>query len=318
MSDAATPPEVGPPETRLPDACAARARSSGEDPAGTASRVRRWLAVEHPGPWGREALADTRLSAPARRALEHAAATGAARVLFIRRPGLRWHGGPHRVFVAVTTARRRSLQRLEVEALADLAAVDWSPLAAHQPLAGQQPAGDVTEAAGPLLLACAHGRHDPCCAERGRPLARSLAVAEPDATWESSHVGGCRFAANLVVLPEGLYYGHVDPAAAGGLVAAHRRGRVDLAHLRGRSNYPFAVQAAELALRRATGLDGIDDVAVVSRRDADDRIELVFAGPGGARWQATVETTHDPARPLTCHGAPSPPPRFAVGLAELR
>ena len=64
---------------------------------------------------------------------------------------------------------------------------------------------------GPLYGVCTHGRHDACCAERGRPVCAALSELRPEQTWEVSHIGGDRFAANLVVLPEGLYYGHVEP-----------------------------------------------------------------------------------------------------------
>ena len=61
---------------------------------------------------------------------------------------------------------------------------------------------------------CTHGRHDACCAERGRPVAAALAAAHPEQTWEVSHIGGDRFAANVLVLPDGLYYGRVSAADA--------------------------------------------------------------------------------------------------------
>src|SRR4029453_5830608 len=58
------------------------------------------------------------------------------------------------------------------------------------------------------------GRHGACCAERGRPVAAALAQAHPEETWEVSHIGGDRFAGNLLVLPNGLYYGRLDPGPA--------------------------------------------------------------------------------------------------------
>ena len=67
---------------------------------------------------------------------------------------------------------------------------------------------------GPLFGVCTHGRHDACCAERGRPVAAALTASHPAETWEISHMGGDRFAANMVVLPEGLYYGRMDPGTA--------------------------------------------------------------------------------------------------------
>ena len=67
---------------------------------------------------------------------------------------------------------------------------------------------------GPILLVCTHGVHDTCCALRGRPVAAALAARWPGQVWECSHVGGDRFAPNVVVLPDGFYYGNLDPETA--------------------------------------------------------------------------------------------------------
>ena len=51
------------------------------------------------------------------------------------------------------------------------------------------------EVAGPIVLVCAHGRRDACCARLGPPLFDALAPhCPPDALWQSSHLGGHRFA----------------------------------------------------------------------------------------------------------------------------
>ena len=64
------------------------------------------------------------------------------------------------------------------------------------------------------MLVCTHGVHDTCCAIRGRPVAAALAAEWPGQVWECSHVGGDRFAPNVVVLPDGFYYGNLDPESA--------------------------------------------------------------------------------------------------------
>ena len=63
----------------------------------------------------------------------------------------------------------------------------------------------------PLYLVCTHGKHDPCCAQRGRPVTAALAAARPGRVWQASHLGGCRFAPTVLVLPLGLMYGRVGP-----------------------------------------------------------------------------------------------------------
>ena len=75
----------------------------------------------------------------------------------------------------------------------------------------------------PVLLVCTHARHDQCCAVRGRPVAQTLARAFPDETWESSHLGGDRFAATMIVLPHGLYYGRVPTTDAETIVERYLR-----------------------------------------------------------------------------------------------
>jgi len=113
---------------------------------------------------------------------------------------------------------------------------------------------------GPLVLVCTHGRRNPCCARLGGPLARALAGRHGDQVWETTHVGGDLYAANLVILPHGLYYGPVDSRAAGAAIEAYRRGEVILDRYRGRAGRSASAQAAEHSARRLTGLRGIGDL----------------------------------------------------------
>jgi hypothetical protein len=108
-------------------------------------------------------------------------------------------------------------------------------------------------------------------------------------------MGGDRFAGNMVVLPEGLYYGRMDPESAGEVAALHEQGRLDLTRLRGRSSYPMQVQYAEIALRRHLGEDRLDAVRLVRRQGWTS----VFLHDD-TEWSVTVRrVTREPAR-LTC------------------
>jgi (2Fe-2S) ferredoxin len=139
---------------------------------------------------------------------------------------------------------------------------------------------------GPLFGVCTHGRHDACCAERGRPVCRALTDLRPEQTWEISHMGGDRFAANMVVLPEGLYYGRLEPATVGAVADLHAQGRLDLDRLRGRTTYPMPVQHAEIALRRELGEDRLDAVRLVARDG-----EASDFDHDGATWRVVVRST---------------------------
>ena len=181
---------------------------------------------------------------------------------------------------------------------------------------GERPGFEPVE--GPLFLVCTHGRRDVCCAERGRPLAQALAAAFPEPTWESSHVGGDRFAGNVVAFPHGLYLGRVRPDEAARVARTYADGRVPLEHLRGRSCYPMPVQAAELALRTQEGLDGLDDV-VLERTEARRGVSTsTFATPVG-RFSVSIAVEETPPSFLTCHSpVAEPAPAYRTISIERR
>ena len=90
----------------------------------------------------------------------------------------------------------------------------------------------------------------PFAAGRSR---RPLPPPFPDDTWESSHLGGDRFAATMIVLPHGLYYGRVPTADAQGIVDRYLDGEIVERHYRGRSSLSNVAQAAQSFARTATG-----------------------------------------------------------------
>ena len=106
-----------------------------------------------------------------------------------------------------------------------------------------------------MFLVCTHGKRNVCCARLGGPLAQTLATRHPGQVWETTHVGGHRFAANLVILPHGLYYGPVGVAEATAAIDAYQRGTVTAVRYRGRAGQPRPTQEAEHeALARAGSL----------------------------------------------------------------
>jgi hypothetical protein len=273
--------------------CSLASRRHDEPLAGTASTVRAFLLVEHDGPWGIDALRDCRLPAEVCTALRRRSAATGVRTLLIRRPVRRRPAGEAvQVFAAWAEPGRSWLEGDTLPDVQSVLDLDLSALAA-----GRSTGLPVVEQ--PVFAVCTHGRHDACCAERGRPTMRALALSRPAESWEVSHIGGDRFAANLLVLPDGLYYGRVEPEEAGPLAAGHLAGRLDLDRFRGRSGFPFPAQAAEIALRRQLDETALDAVRLLGS-SVDGAVVRVRLEARGREYAVDVRVTAQPETQLTC------------------
>lgn len=301
--------------------CSLQSWAVGEPLAGTAPTARAWIVLEHPGPWGRDAVADSDLPEPVRTTLARAKALQIT-VLLARRPGRRDETARrvlgHRVWVARCAAggtrlRTGVLANLDVVAQWDLAAI----------AEGQLPPLD-TAVAQPLMLVCTHGRRDACCAVNGRALINGLfeqATAEQrERIWECSHVGGHRFAPVVVTLPDGMVHGRLSVDDGVELLDRTDTGLVLPKRLRGRSCLAPPLQAAEIAVRRAERLDGaqdLDALAVIDERvvpvppvwqPGSDRVTAEVRHVDGRSWQVAVRRDDRAAGPRaeSCGGEPTP------------
>ena len=294
--------------------CATLSRALNEPMGGTASVVRGWVLLEQPGPWGREAVTESRLEPALAAELERAAEAAHLRLLLIRRPGRpvdRGAGRPRACLVAHTSQAGRWLERRQLDDPAELLELDMAAV-----VAGKRPRfGEVVDE--PVYLVCTNGRHDRCCATYGRPAALALAASHGELIWESSHVGGDRFAGNLVCLPGGHYFGRVGPDEAARVVDRHLAGAIDLDHYRGCCVDLPVVQAAEWFARTATGLAGVADLAFARRERLEGGVQAVrFDRPGGGVRVLLRATRDAEPRLLTCHSA-RPEPPLAFDLLEV-
>jgi len=274
--------------------CSVRSALLDEPMAGTASQIHRYLLLEVPGPWGVDALRDARLPMELKRELRRRSYSSRLRVLLIRRfRGLRSVERP-RVLIVDANPTRPTMSAGTLTNLHNvLGLAVWDPTA--------DPHSGLERRDEPLFLVCTHGRHDPCCAERGRPLALALSAEYPEQTWECSHLGGDRFAGNLLCLPHGISYGRVAPEDGAAIATDYLHGRLDLAHLRGRGSYPFAVQAADWHLRTRLGLTGVNDLALTSFTGDRSNVVASFATAAGASWSVQIRIAHAAPQRLTCH-----------------
>jgi hypothetical protein len=268
--------------------CCEASERAGEPIGATATVAENWLLVEVSGPWPRDVSDGDGLPPRARAAAQDwLARTPSSRLLFVRRPAGRASSSRSLVFVVRASEAEAGVRRLELDSLDELGALDL------------EPAGSAADV--PLVLVCGHGTRDACCARRGTSVSTVLVPhLAPDELWTSSHHGGHRFAANVLVLPVGIHLGRVSADEAPSLVARALAGRVDLARYRGRTVYERNAQAAERAVREATGLDETGDL----RLAAVDGDHVLFRSQRGEH-EARVETVSGPVVPASCGAEPA-------------
>jgi hypothetical protein len=278
--------------------CSELSRLSAEKTFGTASIGAVWFLLEYPHGWGAHALRDSALSDRVKRFFADATARMKnSRLLFIKTDRGRREARMN-FFVVRCREREPFAFRLSVENYDELTRFDLEAIAHGEDLQG----GVLTRE--PLFLVCTHGRRDKCCAKFGVAVYNSLREHAGDAVWQSSHVGGDRFAANVLCLPHGLFYAHADDASARRIADEYRAGRIVNEKFRGRACYSHFVQAAEFFVRSESKIAGVEELLFQSSERTNDSTWRVTFAQAGTRRLHEARVTRmmsDFLTPLTCH-----------------
>lgn len=265
--------------------CSALAEQLGEPMIGTVEQRIRWLLVEDRSAWGHDAVPDV-LGATLAASLK---ALGIRALLIRRREGDPAADATRRAILVDTVTRE-----MAVRTIGSVDEIDPSEL-------GSIGVADFGAAwSDPIFLVCSNGKRDACCAVRGRTLLNALASNHAERTWECTHLGGHRFAANLVCLPDGIIYGRVTASEGPRLADEYLSGRLDPSALRGRSAWPAPAQVAEQHVRVAERLKGTDDVRLVSAEVEHGHAEVALLASGVTRAIVLRAEPMAPPRPTSC------------------
>jgi hypothetical protein len=297
-------------EQSAPFFCSEISRRSAEKTFGTASVGAVWLLLEYPHGWGRSALEDSALSPECKTFIkETLAGIKHSRLLFIKTDRGR-RDARMNLFVVRCREREPFTVRFRLKEYEDLRALDIASVARGRDLQG----GELMKS--PLHLVCTHGRRDKCCAKFGIPVYNALREHAGESVWQSSHVGGDRFAANVICFPHGLFYAHATPDSAREIVSEYAAGRVLTEKFRGRACYFGFAQAAEFFARSESGLADLD--ALRFRSSAPEgptawRVRFVEEGARRTHELLVAARPSEFSNPVTCHSAEARPvPQFAL------
>lgn len=205
--------------------CSLVSEASGEDPIGSAWSTPRYIAIELPLPWPYDMLSGTNVPPGLKDFVtglyaqgiywgllgiapdQDLARAGHTRVIVFDQVPMPSKGYEAREFL-FPTAR---LVELLTHFVDDEADADLDAFRVER-------AADLRD-----LLTCTHGAIDACCAKFGYPVYRELKrIAAESGTntrlWRCTHFGGHRFAASLLEMPSGRYWGRLKGPHLSGVI----------------------------------------------------------------------------------------------------
>ncbi len=205
---------------------------------GTAPNVNFWILIEYKDFWEEKAFNNCDIDIEVKNVIRDLAGQyPKSRIQLIRN---KHSSKDHiRLYIAVTKETEKKVYEFRVISYQDILNIDFDRDLSEENLKSN-----------PLLLVCTHGSHDKCCGEKGLELFNNLSKYEKDfEVWQTTHLGGHRFAANILLLPDGIYYGRINKENYVKIRDSYFDSKLETGFLRGRCFYHPDVQAAEYFFR---------------------------------------------------------------------
>lgn len=252
--------------------CSQMSSRSGEHLYGTALEVKNWFLLEYSGVWKRDAFPQSALPEEVKEHLGgFLSSFEESRIQLIGGPGP--SSGDPAFYYAHSSEFSPKLYKFEIEKYEDILSIDLGELVES----GEIEKFSCEER---LALVCTHGARDGCCAVAGSGVYKELLKKEGISAWRTTHVGAHRFAANIVMLPEGIYYGRVNGENLEDIVSSHLRGEIFLDCYRGRSCFSQTSQVSDYFLRKEIEKLGIYDIRWEFEKDREDYTAVEFGVEG--------------------------------------
>lgn len=276
--------------------CCDLSEEMNEPLAGTAVTSSVWLMLEYTRPWRAKATSDNELSAPVMDWLNTGAAALNGRVQFIRQ--FRVDADVLTFFVGVNDETQPRLYEFHLGSYDDLFELDLAAIVAGD---GRYEPHLVT---GQRYFVCTNGKRDRSCAVYGAALYRALTEKTQASVWMTTHLGGHRFAATLLSLPDGVCYGRVKPDDVARLLQITQRHDIWLEKSRGWTGYSSIAQLADIYLRQKTGQTQLAAFNLIETRETGNgRWQVQFKSKTGQNHTVILEA-NDPMSVYASSGSP--------------
>ena len=174
--------------------CIHRPRKTRKPETGTAVHIKRWICLEIPQGWlPKFKIHDLNISREAKEAIQKGLEIPLTRLQLIRGDRQDRHG------LVAFVCDEHGLYMCHVDDPHKWAQFDWTDFSSFTPCEQE------------LTLICTHGSRDACCGTLGGKLYKNLLEQEANTPkenlptiWQTSHLGGHRFAPTILQFPSAL------------------------------------------------------------------------------------------------------------------
>lgn len=278
----------------MPTFCADTSRANQEAFIGSASPFRFCLLIEYGGTWGKDAFIESTIPETVKKhVLKLYDLDCNVRIQIIQKNPL--NKDKKTLFWADTNPHNPLLWQYQFEHYEELLTFDFP-----QFIENGVPK-EFQSVTAPLFFICTNGQHDPCCAKYGATLFNEVHDLYPQ-IWQTNHLGGDRFAANMLCLPDGIYYRRVDKLSLEAILKAHGSHQLYLPNFAGHSVYPREVQVAEYFIRQQSKLYELFALQLLQSTGSEDEAAVTFIESNKREHHVHVrKQIEEQSAYLSCH-----------------
>jgi len=246
----------------------------------TAPNINFWILIEYSSHWEEKAFNNSDIQIEVKNMIRSLAGKyPKSRIQLIRNED---KSNDHiNLYIAITKETDKKVYEYRVKSYQDILNIDFDSEMSDKHLTSK-----------PLMLVCTHGSYDNCCGEKGLELFYHLSKKEKYfKVWQTTHLGGHRFAANILILPGGIYYGRINRDNYKKIKNSYINNKLEIDLLRGRCFYHPDVQAAEYYLRSELNYSYLNNLYLISKSTTEDgTIDVRFKNEDSNKvFELTIE-----------------------------
>jgi hypothetical protein len=246
--------------------CSELTREAGLQLFGTAPRADVWFMLEHDAPWGKKAFEESSLSEDFKtQFLKTTSAIPHSKLQLIKQG--------HRAepkYLYIADCLSSTLLKIPFKNYEELLEFDFPVILKNENFLKTYATHET------LVAVCTNGKRDKCCAKFGLELFNNFQPYFKNSVWQTSHIGGHRFAPTFVHLPSGVCYGFASNDNVAKIAEDISNNLISLANVRGRSIYSKYDQAAEYFLMEKTGDFGLSSFELLKSEQKENGWEISF------------------------------------------